>query len=275
MAAQRSGFRMDVNRLAGIGKDLHARLRRYFEPPLDEHATPLDINQAVLDDVERRVQAVGRGRRVFPYAQVVISVLASDEQRPGIEAAFEDVAERIHERFAELRCDPAPALDVQLACVAEPLAHWRAGQRLAIEYVKPAASTSGPPSAALVLRAVVLKGTATEESYTFGGSTISIGRSADPTDGMGRVRRNRIAFVDVVDGVNETVGRAHARLRFDAAAGDYRVYDEGSSNGTSIVRDGEVIPVHRRDPRGVRVRSGDEIQVGRAVIRVEISNAER
>jgi hypothetical protein len=28
--------------------------------------------------------------------------------------------------------------------------------------------------------------------------------------------------------------------------------------------------VHRRDPRGVRVRSGDEIRLGRALLRIEI-----
>jgi pSer/pThr/pTyr-binding forkhead associated (FHA) protein len=99
---------------------------------------------------------------------------------------------------------------------------------------------------------------------------VSIGRTADPTDDLGRVRRNRIAFMDTVDGVTETVGRAHARLRFDPETGDYRLYDEGSSNGTSIHRDGDVIVVPRRDPRGVRVRSGDEIQVGRAAVRVVI-----
>ena len=78
--------------------------------------------------------------------------------------------------------------------------------------------------------------------------------------------------IDTVDGITETVGRAHARLRFDAATGDYRLFDEGSSNGTSVVRDGDVIVVHRRDPRGVRVRSGDEIQVGRALLRITIGD---
>ena len=36
------------------------------------------------------------------------------------------------------------------------------------------------------------------------------------------------------------------------------------------LRDGEMIVVHARDPRGVRVRSGDEIHLGRAVLRIEI-----
>jgi hypothetical protein len=59
-------------------------------------------------------------------------------------------------------------------------------------------------------------------------------------------------------------------LRFDPASSAYRLYDEGSSNGTAILRDGDVITVARRDPRGVRVRTGDEIQVGRALLRIDI-----
>ena len=72
---------MDVTRLAGFGRDLQSRLRQYFEAPLDGDASPLEIGQAVLDDVERRVQPVGRGQRVFPYTQVVVRVLAADEAR--------------------------------------------------------------------------------------------------------------------------------------------------------------------------------------------------
>ena len=37
----------------------------------------------------------------------------------------------------------------------------------------------------------------------------------------------------------------------------------------AVLRGGEEIAVHRRDPRGVRVRSGDEIRLGRALLRVD------
>ncbi len=116
----------------------------------------------------------------------------------------------------------------------------------------------------------MLRGATTANTYTFTDSTISIGRSTDPTDELGRVRRNRVAFLDTVDGVTETVGRAHARLRFDGPTEGYRLFDEGSSNGTSIIRAGTTIAVPPRDPRGVRVQSGDEVVIGRAVIRVTL-----
>jgi hypothetical protein len=271
---------MDVTRLAGMGRDIGARLRQYFEAPLDGDATPLEIAQAVLDDVERRVQPVGRGERVFPYTHVAVRVLAAGEARASVEAVFDGFADRVHERLAEVRCAPR-RITVTVVCVDEPDEPWPAGRRFDVQYTKETAVAAAPapdaPGTAVVteppsLHVTVLKGAATDPAFTFTESTVSIGRSADPTDGFGRVRRNRIAFLDTVDGVTETVGRAHARLRFDAVTGEYRLFDEGSSNGTSIVRDGDVIVVHRRDPRGVRVRSGDEIQVGRALLRIEIGD---
>ena len=48
------------------------------------------------------------------------------------------------------------------------------------------------------------------------------------------------------------------------------MFDEGSSNGTHVIRAGTSIAVPARDPRGVRVRSGDEIQFGRARVRIKV-----
>ncbi len=169
------------------------------------------------------------------------------------------------ERLAEVRCELPRALDVQVECVDDAPASWAVGQVLDIAYVASAA----PAPAHATLHITVLEGTATEACSTFVEATVSIGRSADPTDDHGRLRRNRVAFLDIADPVNQTVGRAHARLRRDPATGEYRVFDEGSRNGTSILRDGDVIPVPR-DPRGVRVRSGDQIHLGRAVLLIQI-----
>jgi len=268
---------MDVTRLTGLGRDLRGRLRKFFDTPLGRDATPLEIGQAVLDEVEQRIEPVGRGRRVFPYAGLRVRVLAAEDARVPLEATFAGFGARVGERLAELRCDAPRGIAVELTCVTEAPASWAAGQVYEVIYVRDAAADAAgadvvatprvttPPA----LRVTVLKGVAVAPTFEFREPTVSIGRTADPTDDLGRVRRNRIAFADVADGVTETVGRAHARLRFDAATGDYRLFDEGSSNGTAVVRDGDVILVPRRDPRGVRVWSGDEIQVGRAVLRIE------
>ena len=267
---------MDVNRLAGFGKDLHSRLRTFFDTPLDANATPLEIGQAVLDDVERQVQPVARGRRVFPFVGLVIRVRTAPASSAAMMAAFEDFAARVRERLAEVRCESPQRLDVDLECLDASPASWPATRVFDVTYVADEASAKGsvrgtPTALATPLvHVTVIAGAAVESSWHFSEGTVSIGRSADPADELGYVRRNRIAFLDVVDGINETVGRAHARLRCDAAAREVRLFDEGSRNGTSILRDGDVIAVHRRDPRGVRLRSGDEIRLGRALLRVEI-----
>jgi len=263
---------MDVNRLAGFGKDLHSRIRTFFD-------TPLEIAQAVLDQVERQVQPIARGRRVFPFVGLVIRVRTNPASSAAMIAAFEDFATRVRERLAEVRCEPPRRLDVEVECLEVAPASWPEARVFDVRYVsdepppvKHPVTGSGAPAAlaAPVVHITVMAGTAVESSWQISEGTVSIGRSADPADDLGYVRRNRIAFLDIVDGINETVGRAHARLRCDAAAREVRLFDEGSRNGTSILRDGEVIPVHRRDPRGVRLRSGDEIRLGRALLRIEI-----
>jgi hypothetical protein len=264
-----------MTRLTSLGRDVRARIRTFFDTPLDADATPLEIGQAVLDDVERHVQPVGRGRRLFPFATVLVRVHRVDHERTALNAAFEGFDTRLRERLAELRCEAPRVLHVALECLDDPPPAWRPGQLFDVTYV--ADTPSGPHAAApasdaplmAALHVVVLRGAATAPEWRFTGTTVSIGRSSDPTDERGRTRRNRVAFLDIVDGVNETVGRAHARLTCDPVTHEVRLFDDGSRNGTSILRDGEVIAVHRRDPRGVRVRSGDEIQLGRALLRID------
>ncbi len=255
-------------RLKEISRDWQTRLKRFFEGPLDAAATPLEICQAVLDDVEGKVEPLGRGRRSFPYNRVVIRINRStpaDSAR--LPAAFAALPERIRERLKELQC--TDAVDVKVAMLKKTPPEWAANQLFAVEYhssaPKPAASAEVVP-----VQIVVLKGAATSKTYHFTEPVISIGRTTNPTDDRGHVRRNRVAFLDKVDGVTETVGRAHARLRFDPNTRDYHVLDEGSSNGTAVLRGGATIPVPPRDPRGVRVQSGDELQVGRALVRLTV-----
>jgi hypothetical protein len=125
---------------------------------------------------------------------------------------------------------------------------------------------AAPPT----LRVTIVKGQCGSAKYTIAEPVIPIGRTEEPVDAQGRIRRNRIAFLDARDGITETVGRAHARLQFDPETAAYHLFNEGSSNPTFVVRDGRSIPVPPRDPRGLRVQSGDEVQLGRAVIRLTI-----
>jgi pSer/pThr/pTyr-binding forkhead associated (FHA) protein len=264
-------------RLARIGKDLQSRLKRMFDTPLEADATPLEICQAALDEIERKLQPIGRGQRVFPYTRIVVRVVGqTGSDRAALEAAFAGFDARLRERLAELRCQPPRTLEAKVVIARKVPSDWPASRLFVIDYQTQQEATSQAPQASErpPVHITILKGAASRKAYSFTDQVISIGRTADPTDETGRVRRNRIAFLDTADGVTETVGRAHAHIRFVAQSREYRLFDDGSSNGTAIVRHGSTIPVLARDPRGVRVRSGDEIQIGRALLRIAIGPQE-
>jgi hypothetical protein len=259
-------------RLVHFGRTLQSRVTDFFEHPVDADATPLEIVQAVLDLLEQKVQPIGRGRRVFPYNRVRIRIGPTAADRPALESAFQPLEARLRERLRERQCEPPAGLDVQLSYLERAPVEWRAGQVFAVECTNepdavPAVAAAAPPRPQ-ELRLAIVRGAATQESYSFTKAVVCIGRTPEPIDERGRMRRNDVVFLDTIDGITETVGRAHARLELDPASGDYRIFNEGSSNPTFIVRDGSTIQIPPRDPRGMRVRSGDELQLGRALIRL-------
>src|SRR5207244_957453 len=94
------------------------------------------------------------------------------------------------------------------------------------------------------------------------GARIQIGRTAEVLDERRRlVRRNHL----VLD--HETVSRAHAHLEF--SEGEYRLFDDGSSYGTSVIHEGRLIEVPRAGGRGLRVVTGDEVYFGQVRVRIE------
>jgi hypothetical protein len=252
-----------------LGERLHAKVQRFFAAPLGPDAKPLEIREAILEEVERQVTPVGDGRRVFPWQRVVCRVVAPDGTRGSCEAALGDLDARVRARLAEVRCEAPRDLDVRVTVLKRTPADWDTGRLFAVDYRPPPDTTAHDGgSVRPVLQVTVLTGVASQSTYAFDAQTVLVGRGIDPVDHAGRVRRNHVAFADGDDDVSRTVGRAHARFAWDDASGEYRVYDEGSSNGTHVLRGGSSIPVPPRDPRGLRVRSGDDVQFGRALVRI-------
>src|SRR5215212_11589092 len=98
--------RTDVTaRLWEGSRKLHARVRGFFDTPPGATASPLELLQAALDELERRTQASGRGTRVFPYSRIVVHIAQPDADRAAIEAVFGQLVGRLRERLAELRCE--------------------------------------------------------------------------------------------------------------------------------------------------------------------------
>ena len=260
-----------MTRLWHIGRDLQSRLKVFFDNPLSPDATPLELLHATLEQLEAKIQPAGRGRRIFPYDRIGIRITQPGADPVALQAIFGQLETRLRERLQELRCDAPEIIDASISISDTPdeseqpvlSIECSASER---EHDEPAAVANGYPP----LRITVVKGQCTEPEYVFEEPVVAIGRTAEPADAFGQVRHNHVAFVEERDGINETVGRAHARLQFDRESGHYHLYNEGSSNPTSIIRSGRTIRVPPRDPRGVRVQSGDQLQLGRALLRVTI-----
>jgi len=253
-------------RIADITQRLHA-VKKFLDPPLGPDAPPLEIRAAVVDAIAKQVVILGLERRVFPYDRIVVRVLAPPDKLP-LEKVFTDLEPRVRDRLREIRCDVPHALSLRVSFLRKAPPRWTPSQLFSIDYGArrdDVGSISSTPSSLPLVRVTVLKGTATKKVYVFREPIILIGRTAEPTDTSGRVRRNHVAF----DDRNSTVSRAHARLKYDKARAEYRLLDEGSRRGTRVVR-GETLMRVPRDPRGVRIRSGDEIQCGDASVRVTL-----
>jgi hypothetical protein len=131
-------------------------------------------------------------------------------------------------------------------------------------------SRASQSSPAPSVRIAILRGTGLKRSYVLQQSTIRLGRGAEHAEASGSMRHNDIAFADDKDEVNRTVARAQAHLRFTPDRGEFRLFDDGSSNGTRIVRNAEIITVTPHGPRGVRILTGDIIELGRARLRIDL-----
>ena len=239
---------------------------------------PLEIAHAVVEAVEREVQPAGRGRHLFPFNRIHVSVLAPSRQaRTRVEAVFATeptLAQRIHARLETAGC-PVADLTVRVGCVAEAGDEWDAPDfHVAFDRVvlpQPAAPAAPvaplePPS----IEMAVLAGTADQPAYAFQFTRVDLGRCAQVRDRRNQlVRTNHVAFADTDDRVNQTVSRRHAHLEYHAEEAAFRIYDDGSEQGTGVARGGRTIAVPP-GARGVRLQPGDEIVLGQARLRVQV-----
>lgn len=249
------------------------RVTALIDPPLAADARPIEVQGAIIDDVEQRTEPIGSGRRVLPYNQVSVTILAPEhDQRAAFQAALAELQDAVGRRLREMRCNLPAAFSVSVRYLKRPPAEWASNQRFAVQYeVRGASGTSSgelaaPPS----LHVTVVRGNATQPAYALTEQCVHIGRSAAPVDSAGRVRHNHIAFAEDEDEHSRSVGRAHASIHYQPERAAYQIFDDGSRNGTRVVRGGTTFDVICRDPVGITIQSGDEIQLGTAAIRVRI-----
>jgi pSer/pThr/pTyr-binding forkhead associated (FHA) protein len=238
---------------------------------LGADATMLDLRAAVIEHVEHSVVPAGRGTRVLPGPVVVVQVHpAGFKDARALGPVLDDVRGVLIERLEAMKCTVPANFQVQIKTVSRRPSGWDAKQRFAVSFQK--AKSSGVPGTDIVeprgLRLVVSRGSAQKKIFDLLLPVIRIGRTRFPADSQGHVRTNDIAFADDGSEHSRSVGRGHAEIRYMPGTGTYRVFDQGSANGTRVLRKGRLTEVAPRDPVGLPVQPGDEVHVGRAVIRI-------
>ncbi len=236
---------------------------------------PLETLHAIVEAVEERLEPAGRGRHVFPFNKIKVSIAAaSRDVRARYAAVLESdrqLQERITNRLRDARCEPA-GLQVSVSYVARSGTDWmRPEFHIAFDRVTAAERAAAQDTSALDLRITVTHGSAERPAYTFSIPRINLGRCTEVRDSRNRlIRTNHVAFTDVDRTTNDTVSRRHAHIDYTAGSAEYRISDDHSAHGTSILRNGRTIEVPSGS-RGIRLQSGDEIVLGEARVRVKIS----
>jgi hypothetical protein len=244
-----------------IERGFHRFAERMFGPA-DSNELLL-LHRAILAEVEAKVQIVARGRRVFPFASVVVTLVAAEaERRTLLQAAFgERLGADIRAGLEGSQCELPRGFSVEVRTAEAGL------RAFDIAYSAEPVRTQAAPAAAAA-RVILVKGKTESSEYTLSKVRTNIGRMTELTDADHRVvRRNDVVFEEGADEANATVSRKHAHIRLDA--GDYRLCDDGSEFGTRVFRDGRPIEVPAGDRRGEKLRPGDEIYLGRACLRFE------
>src|SRR5882757_2788694 len=78
------------------------------------------VHRAILAEIEGKVQVVARGRRVFPFSRVEVTLVAADaERRALLEGAFERLAEDVRELLEGTQCGLPRGFGVSVRTAAE------------------------------------------------------------------------------------------------------------------------------------------------------------
>jgi hypothetical protein len=261
--------------LRRIEQTLDQRLRGLFGKSSNEPGAreAIELYRDALDQIGARA-TVGKRGRVFPFDLIKIELRAADAERKTVLEALFDPAQMIDDIKSTLLSERVSPPE-KLALMVHYPADAAVDLRIVCEKTAPEPEALPPPPPPemplipVLLR--TLEGSSSETEFVADRQRINIGRERDVVDSLGRaVRRNDLFFPEGADEANASVSRSHAHIRFDGASGEWRIYDDGSTLGTSLFRDGHRIDVPAHAPRGAKLLPGDEIYLGQARVRLEI-----
>jgi hypothetical protein len=237
---------------------------------------PLEIVHAIVEAAQAEVQSSGRGRRVFPFNTMAVTILApSRDVRARFDAVFTDdpsLRDRIVSHLTSTGCS-VDDLEITVKFDSHARKNWRHPE-FHVEFArvpKPERQLPSPDAAKPRVELAVLNGVAERRSYVLTAyGRIDIGRCAEVRDNRHRlIRTNHVVFVEGSGGANQTVSRRHAHISYEPQSNSFRLHDDGSEHGTSVIRGGRSVAVPR-GTRGVRLESADEIVLGEARLRVKL-----
>jgi hypothetical protein len=248
------------------------RLRSIFsggrEAPGSREA--IELYRDALEQVASRATAGKRGDRMFPFNLITIELAAENAERKIVlETLFDagPLGDDIRATLKEEGVTPPGDLTVVVHYPDPATAEIRViCERTENTPVAPVPVESSVAMTAA--RLITTTGTSSALQFELNQPRVHLGRESEVVDSLGRtIRRNDLCFVENAHEANASVSRSHAHIRFEA--GDWRIYDDGSSLGTSIVREGRLIAVPAHASRGVALRAGDEIYLGQVRLRFE------
>ena len=237
----------------------------------DQKRELLEIHRALLDDVTAHVDRLPRGKLAFPHTQLEVRILLSD---PALRRSYEVVfveadalARDIRLRLEDQRVELPARFVVKVEFVTELPADV-AGRGFDVHYGS--IPTRQSSEEGIEVRLTVIAGTAEQQELCLKKKRINLGRLVEVIDADGRLtRKNDVAFRDDAPAPNPSVSRAHAHIEFDPEKSLFRVFDDRSAHGTTVLRDGSVISVPQGLSKGVALQHGDEIVLGQARLRFE------
>lgn len=244
-----------------------------FGPALTSAPELAEMRLAVLDEVKAKSHRAA-GRSVFPYNVVRIRLRGVSADQAGIFAGpfFAQFCEQ-EIRGGLSRANYRYPDDLRVEVETTPELPGPGEQWLSVSaesQVKPETA----PASRKAARLMVIRGVANHAELSLNKSRTNIGRPVEVYRADGPSRRNDLAFSEPGD-INATVSREHAHILYSKKTGEYRLFNDryykpggkpDEACGLWILRDGLSRAVYR-DVRGVRLQPGDEIHLGRAVVK--------
>jgi len=256
-----------------LGRRIERLTRRKASP-----REAMQIAEDVLDHVAERVEPTAGDARTFPYGRITVQIAVPEGRGAAARAVLAhepDLRTRIHERLEAAGCARSQGPEVALEVAEGPPPEAWEGRDFEVRYdprrSRRRAASEEPSTEPPSVRLQVVEGSAGgRRTHVMRQDTIRLGRTPAVADRARRTRRvNDLAF-DEEGPVNTTVSRAHAHLSWSPDERAFRLHDDGSTQGTRVLRDGRSLEVPGTGGRGVALKSGDVLVLGRARVRFTV-----